>query len=366
APPPIGFSPPQPPATSAWTRCFFRSCPARRVRRNDSASWSISPPGRNPNRSSKKPCGRCSTPASSVSITDLAASACALAVRYGELNMNPTLPTIDHLTRRAFLKGVVATGTGLAVPNWGGLVHSSLVAAEAASRGKRCILLWMNGGASQFETFDMKPGRPTGGLFRPIATKVTGLQICDYMPKMAQQADKLAVIRSMRTESPDHPDGIYHMHTGYKQSDRVPHPEIGAMVAKYLGRPESDLPSFLRMGPTGNAAAGYLGPQSDPFGIDRSGRMPYFTAPYTNAESEKRRTDLLKAVEEGFGRDHQAEPFAAHRLAKERAWRLLRAKSVFDIGKEWPKYRDLYGDTDFGRGCMLARRLVEAGVPFVE
>ena len=127
--------------------------------------------------------------------------------------MMPFCTRGEHLGRRAFLKGALVTGGGLIVPNWGGLVHSRAVAAEAQKRGKRCILLWMNGGASQIDTFDMKPGRPTGGPFRPIQSKVTGLQVCEYLPKMAEQIDKLAVVRSMRTQSPDHPDGIYHMHT---------------------------------------------------------------------------------------------------------------------------------------------------------
>lgn len=156
------------------------------------------------------------------------------------------------------------------------------------------------------------------------------------------------------------------MHTCYKQADRVPYPEIGAVVAKYLGNPNADLPSFVRMGPTGNAGAGYLGPQYGPFSLDRSGRLPYFTAPYTRGEEEKRRRNLLTLVEDGFARDHKAEPFAAHRLAKEKSWRLLRAKSVFDLGKEWPKYQSLYGDSTFGRSCLMARKLIEAGVPFVE
>ena len=82
----------------------------------------------------------------------------------------------------------------------------------------------MNGGASQLDTFDMKPGRPTGGPFRPIPSKVDGLEVCEYLPKMAKIADKLAVIRSMKTQSPGHPDGIYHMHTCYKMSERTPHP----------------------------------------------------------------------------------------------------------------------------------------------
>jgi hypothetical protein len=152
------------------------------------------------------------------------------------------------------------------------------------------------------------------------------------------------------------------MHTCYKMAERVPHPEIGAMVARYLGAPDSDLPSFVRMGPTGNAGAGYLGPRYEPFSLGRDNKLPYFTQPYTTPEAERRRGDLLRFLETEFARDHRAEPFESHRLAKERAGRLLRARSAFDISKDWPRY----GDTNFGRGCFLARRLVEAGVPFVE
>jgi hypothetical protein len=280
--------------------------------------------------------------------------------------MQPLCSRQEHLSRRALLKGALLTGGGLALPNWGGLFHSQTIAAEAEKRGKRCILLWMNGGASQIDTFDMKPGRPTGGPFRPISSNVPGIQVCEYLPKLAQMADRLAIIRSLRTQSPDHPDGIYHMHTCYKMSERTPHPEIGAMVAKYLGRPDSDLPGFVRMGPVGNSGAGYLGPQYEPFSLDRAGRMPYFTQPYVNEEAEQRRNDLLRFMEQEHGREHRAEAFESHRQAKERSWRLLRARAVFDISGEWPKYRDRYGDSDFGRGCLLARRLVEAGVPFVE
>src|SRR6266436_3032943 len=109
-----------------------------------------------------------------------------------------------HLSRRALLKGAAVTGSGLILPNWGGLAHARAAAEAAKAAQKRCILLWMNGGASQIDTFDMKPGRPTGGPFRPISTSVTGMHICEYMPLMAQEANKLAVIRSMKTQSPDH------------------------------------------------------------------------------------------------------------------------------------------------------------------
>src|SRR5262245_263365 len=218
--------------------------------------------------------------------------------------MNGFCPTHEHVNRRAFLKGTLATGAGVAVANWGDLFSGSASAAETGKKHKHCILLWMNGGASQMDTFDLKPGQPTAGPFRPIATNVTGIQICEYLPKIAQQTDKLAIIRSMNTQSPDHPDGIYHMHTGYKITERISHPELGAMIAKYAGPPDSDLPSFVRMGPCGNASSGYLGPKYQPFTLERDGRLPSFTTPYLAAEAEKSRNELLAFVEEGFAKEH--------------------------------------------------------------
>ncbi|MFO0805010.1 MAG: DUF1501 domain-containing protein [Gemmataceae bacterium] len=272
----------------------------------------------------------------------------------------------SHLTRRAMLKGTLVTGSGLIVPNWGALSQARAALEDVKQSKKRCIFLFANGGASQIDTFDMKPGRPTGGPFRPIQSKVTGMQMCEYLPKMAQVADKLAVIRSMKTASPDHPDGIYHMHTCYKQSERTPHPEIGAVIAKFNGDPNSDLPSFVRMGPCGNAGAGYLGPKHEPFSVDRNGRLPYFTSPYANPEAEARRAELFRKMETEFTSGHAAEPFDSHRTAKERAWKLLRAKGAFDLSKEPEKLKAMYGDNEFAKGCLMARRLVEAGIPFVE
>src|SRR5476651_1475598 len=118
-------------------------------------------------------------------------------MKWGD-SMFPSNTTHEHIGRRAFLKATLATAGGMAVANWGGLFNSQTIAQEARRQNKRCILLWANGGASQIDTFDMKPGRPTGGPFRPIATNVTGTQICKSLPLMARQMDKLAVIRSMR------------------------------------------------------------------------------------------------------------------------------------------------------------------------
>src|SRR5262249_30521836 len=124
------------------------------------------------------------------------------------INCNPA----EHVNRRAFLKGTLATAGGAALANFGSLFDSPSIAAEVKKKAKRCILLWMDGGASQLETFDMKPGTEHGGPFRPIDTRVPGMQICEYLPKLAQQADKLAVIRSMKTAEGDHVRAITLMH----------------------------------------------------------------------------------------------------------------------------------------------------------
>ena len=280
--------------------------------------------------------------------------------------MFPLTHRIDHMSRRDLLKGVVAAAGGAVVPNLGALFHSQTMAAEAKRSKKRCIVLYMEGGASQTDTFDMKPGRPTAGAFRPIQTPVTGMQACEFLPTVAKHMKHFAVIRSMKTRSVDHGIGGYHMHTCYPSSERVPHPEIGAMIAKYLDDSESDLPSCIKMGPTGNYGSGYLGPMYEPFQLGNDGKPPNYTAPSVTPEIQERRGDLLKFMETKHAKDHHAAPFASHRTSELRALRLMKARKVFDIGEDWAKAKERYGDTDFGRSCFMALKLAEAGVPFVE
>ena len=170
----------------------------------------------------------------------------------------------------------------------------------------------------------------------------------------------------MKTQSPDHPDGIYHMHTCYKQSERMPHPEIGAMIARYNGNPDADLPSFIRMGSTGNAGAGYLGPRYEPFHIDRNGQLPYFTT-HATPQVQQRRSDLART---SWSRNGPASTRPSR--TPRTAW--LNCGPIGSCGpgrsstcrSDWPAAQARYGNTDFGRGCFMARKLVEAGVPFVE
>lgn len=272
----------------------------------------------------------------------------------------------EHLSRRALLKGTLGTAAGGVVMNWGGLTDTAAYAETAKKQQKHCILLWMNGGASQFETFDMKVGRPTGGLFRPINTNLPGVEVCELMPKIAQQMDKLAIIRSMRTSEVDHPGGIYLMHTGYRPSANVRFPEVGSIVAKYKGREASDLPNFIKVSSQGDAGAGFLGPKYHPFAIGSEGGLPPFSTSGMKPEDEARRHELRSFVEDRFLKDRNSETARMHRESYEAARRLQSARQAFDISGEWEKNRELYGDSAFGRRCLLARKLVESGVAFIE
>ena len=274
------------------------------------------------------------------------------------------IPT-EHLSRRALLKGSLVTASGAAIMNLGGL-RTPAVGAEVSKNQKRCILIWLNGGASQFETLDMKVGRPNGGPFREIATNVPGTKICEIMPKMSQQMDKLTVIRSMRTSQVDHPQGIHLMHTSYSEAANVRFPELGAVIAKYCGSPGAALPSFIKIGSNGESGSGLLGPQYQPFTMGHDGNLPTFAKTHIAPEVESRRNDLRNFVEDQFTAKHKAETSKMHREAYESARRLQSALHTFKIDDEWQKYGESYGDSFVGRNLLLARQLVEAGVSFVE
>lgn len=280
--------------------------------------------------------------------------------------MNRKCPTHEHLSRRSLIKGSLATAAGASVMNFGDLFAGEKNAEAVKKSKKKCILIWLNGGCSQFETFDMKVGRPTGGLFREISTNVPGSRICELMPGIARRMDKLTVIRSMRTSQIDHGGGIYLMHAGYKQTANVRFPEIGAIVAKYCGQENSDLPNFIKISSNGNAGAGFLGPKYQPFQLDRDGRLPNFSTSRIAKAAEARRHSLRDFVEDRYAKKHKADVVKMHREAYEQARRLQKVQNVFKTDKEWTKYKDKYGDTKIGRRMLIARCLVESGVSFVE
>jgi hypothetical protein len=256
------------------------------------------------------------------------------------------------------------------------------------SRRRHCVLLWMPGGPSQIDTFDLKPGHKNGGPFKEIETSVPGLKISENLPKLAAQAENLAIIRSLSTAEGDHSRGTYLMHTGHKPGGPIAFPTMGSTLSKALGPDQSELPNFISIAPFtafNNAAfgPGFLGPRHAPLTVGATNvfqQQQQATTGYAalgvddlrsagvSREQEDARLDLWNALQTGFLRTHPlASPKAQHTVY-ERAVRMMRsiAAQAFELTEEPDKIRDAYGRGEFGQGCLMARRLIERGVPFIE
>jgi uncharacterized protein (DUF1501 family) len=274
----------------------------------------------------------------------------------------------DVVGRRDFLRGIAVAGLTAGTLSWTDLMMAQ--ATELRKRGMACILLWMQGGPSQFETFSPKPDHPNGGPTKAIATAVPGIQIAENYPQLAKQMADIAIIRSMTSREGSHPRGTYFMHTGYIPSASVKYPSFGAAVAHEIGDPKSDLPSFVRINAQGQQSAttgGFLGVPYDPFEMPNPGQMPNNTTLTTGVDRYQRRMDLLNHLEQDFASSARDE-VENHQKQYDRAAKLILSPKMktFDLSQETDAMREAYGKTKFGSGCLLARRLVEAGVTFIE
>ena len=272
----------------------------------------------------------------------------------------------ENLTRRQ----VLSAGAGSAVGGWFGRL-----AAEAAeqSTAKSCILLWMAGGPSHLDTFDLKPEASDRirGEFQPIDTAVPGIQISEHFPKFAKLMNHAALLRSMSTVESDHQLASYHVHTGYqKRAGGVAFPSLGAIVSRELGKRDFPLPNFVCIGGGSRNAvrSGFLGPDHQPLDVTSPERGTDFLEPLTSQTQFQRQYELLRRFDASFQESHRLESAQAHRSALERAVRLMNSeqKRAFDLAQESDAVRDRYGRGSFGQGCLMARRLVESGVKFVE
>jgi hypothetical protein len=270
--------------------------------------------------------------------------------------------------RRDFLRVVAATGAMAGMMSWTDAI--CLSAEDLRKRGMACILLWMGGGPSQFETFSPKPGHENGGETKAISTAVSGIQIADSLPKCAAAMNDIAIIRSMTSKEGSHPRATFLLHHGYLPMGGVKFPTLGSHVAQQLGTPGFELPSFVRIGGRGGDAggAGFLGVDFDPFILQNPEAKPENTQPATRDERYARRMKMLEQVEGNFGKVEGTDLVADHqKLIKKSSKMILSPKmEAFDLNREPDKMHDAYGRTKFGAGCLLARRLVEAGVTFVE
>ena len=267
------------------------------------------------------------------------------------------------------------------------------LADETAGNPKRrrsCILLWMNGGPSQMDTFDLKPGTANGGTFQEAQTSVPGIRISEHLPRVARQMNDMAIIRSMSTREGDHGRGSFLMRTGYLPQGPIQYPTLGSFLSKELGAEDAALPNFVSIASFRqfNPAAygpGFLGPQYAPLlvgdvqnqGFVQNQGNAYeaalrvqdmaHPADVTTAQADAR-IGILEQMERDFVATHPGSSPQSHQTAYNRAVRLMRtaARTAFNIEDEPARIRDAYGRNLFGQGCLLARRLVERGVPFVE
>lgn len=272
------------------------------------------------------------------------------------------------LSRRTFLRGLTA-GAGTAALSWKDNVV--LNAEELRKRGMACILLFMTGGPSQLETFDPKPGQETGGPTKAIATAVPGIQIAEGWAHTAKAMKEIALIRSMTNKEGAHPRAQYQLHTGYIPSGGVKYPTFGSIAAHELGNAEFDLPHFVSVGnAAGSIGSGFLGMNVAPFVVNNPQQMPNNVQLPRNVSEQRfgRRLDLLQDLQDDFAANGGANRVDDNKVVVQNAARLVRSPRLkaFDLSQETDAVRDRYGRTQFGQGCLLARRLVEEGVTFVE
>ena len=270
--------------------------------------------------------------------------------------------TADGLvSRRRFLQ---FSGAGIAAAWW--LNAVGLQADDLKKRNAACILVWLGGGPSQFETWDPKPGKENGGQTKAISTAASGIKIAEYWPKVAEVMKDCAIIRSLTSKEGNHERATYQLHTGRAPSGALKYPNIGSVVAQELGAVAAELPNFVSVGET--VGPGFLGIQSAPFVVNSPGELPANVAMQVSKDRMARRLELLKEQNAELEKVGAGEIAASQQGLYDQAARMVLSPKlkVFDLKTESDKVRDDYGRNGFGQGLLMARRLVEAGVPFIE
>jgi uncharacterized protein (DUF1501 family) len=241
--------------------------------------------------------------------------------------------------------------------------------ARPPARADACVVLWLNGGPSHLDTFDPKPGSRGGGPFRAIATRARGVELSQHLPRLAEGAHRFALVRGMTSKEGNHQRARFLAHTGYSPNPTVAHPALGAWVSARRAGEAADLPAFVSVGGP-SEGGGFLGLSRAPFVVLDPSAPPANVRParrVDGARGEARR-EALGLLEARFAAETGDAKIAARRAVYEQAARLMRSPRLdaFDLASEPDRVKQAYGDSDFGRGCLLARRLVEAGVKYVE
>ncbi len=280
------------------------------------------------------------------------------------MTMNWKTPT--GMTRRHFMQHLAgSSAAATASMAMGNAIYAN--ADELKKNHKSAILLWMGGGPATIDIWDLKPGAATGGPFRPISTS-GDLQICEHMPMVAKQMHNLSVVRSMSTREADHNRGRYYMHTGFVPNPNIEHPSYGSVIAHetFDQRPQLEIPPFVSIGGA-SAGPGFLGMAWAPFSVSSNGRIRNLEMKLEDSRLRERMY-ALEMIETGFAKRTRDVPAYEHAKVLKKTFDLMTSSQMeaFKVEKEPEEVKERYGTDGFGQGCLLARRLVEAGVPFVE
>ncbi len=283
--------------------------------------------------------------------------------------------TTGGISRRHFMKHMAGFSL-MAAPSLSFVQGLAASQSKLKRENKSLIVLWMSGGPSHMDSWDMKPGESTGGQFKPMKTSASGIQICEHLPTVAKQMKHLSIIRSMVTNEGSHERGRTLMHTAYPANPAMTFPSIGAVTAQQIASKELSIPGFISVSGA-SEGPGFLGMAYAPFAVQNPGSPPQNISLPGDVAGAGSRGDFRKAflarVENNFTGQGHGPAAMAHTEIYKKAFDLTfsKAKNVFDLKVDGDKpmdkkIADMYGDDSFGRGCLLARKLVEAGVSCVE
>jgi len=267
-------------------------------------------------------------------------------------------------SRRSFLRNAALGAMTAGTLSFHDLM--SVSAEELRQQGRSMILLWMAGGPSHLETFDPKPKSSSAGELKVIQTSVSGIDISENWKNTAKVMQDVALIRSMTNKEGNHQRASYQMHTGYVPSGSVKHPSLGSNIAREIGNHELDIPTIVSVGSTDGA--GFLGVDYEPFNVSNPGSIPNNVAATVPQKRYQKRLGLLGRLDSEFA-DRGGEVVVKNHSKiynKASSMVLSPQTKVFDLSQESASLRQQYGDNNFGKGCLLARRLVEAGSSFIE
>ncbi len=273
--------------------------------------------------------------------------------------------TAEHtLARRDFLGGMLAGG-GLLAGGMGALAAPAST-GQLIKNQKRVLVVYMSGGLSQLESWDPKPKTDTGGPFRAIPTAVPGMHISELLPQTAKLMGKLALIRGINTKNNDHGKGRYQMTRGRNQTPGSQFPHLGAVCAKGLEIPTNPLPGHIHVPSGGRNSSAYLGPKYD--GISLNGNPPKNSARPSaiTEQTDGLRHDFRRRVNDRFAQQRRTAETDVYTSNYEQALELMNQRDIFDVTKEPEKEHEKYGKFDLGKHCLMARRLLENGIPFVQ